>query len=99
MNVILESQTGDSIVCIDDFGGSPQGAVPSWETSRSFSIGERVRYVGSYQDAHFKDQPNGWMVIFEASDGKRYAATQTYFATEEWWQRIEQHFLQAAHKG
>lgn len=55
-------------------------------------MGERVRYFGYYRDEHFKDQPVGWMVRFEATDGKRYAATQTYFVTEETWQNLKKFF-------
>ena len=96
MSVILECQPGDEFVCLAEFHASPDGQGFSWETSRKFPIGERIRYIGSRQDAHFGDRPNGWQVVFEAADGKRYAATQTYFATEEDWRRIEQYFCQAA---
>ena len=37
-------------------------------------------------------RPNGWMVVFETADGKRYAATQTYFVTTECWKTIKQFF-------
>jgi hypothetical protein len=29
------------------------------------------------------------MVLFDAADGKRYAATQRYFVTEECWQGLK----------
>ncbi len=35
-----------------------------------------------------KDHPDGWLVVFEAKDRKRYAATQTYFVTTDGWQGI-----------
>ena len=92
MSVIIESQEGDRLVCIEEFSGSPQGVIRSQETSRTFQIGERVRYVNSYRDEHFKDHPVGWMVLFDAADGKRYAATQTYFVTEECWQGLKKFF-------
>src|SRR5439155_7117972 len=87
-----ESQPGDELICIAGFSGPPQGVTPSWETDRTFQIGERVRYVSSYRDEHFKDHPVGWMVVFDAADGKRYAATQTYFVTEECWERLKKFF-------
>jgi len=93
MSVILESQPGDDLICIEQFSGSPQGVTPSWETDRTFRIGERVRYVSFFQDQHYKDHPGlGWMVVFDAADGKRYAATQTYFVTEECWQSLKKFF-------
>ena len=83
--------------------------MPSFPTVKGFRSGgsslensmhqvcfERLLYVGSRQDAHFKDRPNGWQVVFQAADGKHYAATQTYFVTEECWRGIEQYFCQAA---
>jgi len=92
MSVIIESQPGDELICIAEFSGPPQGATASWETDRTFRIGERIRYVSSYRDEHFKDHPVGWMVVFDAADGKRYAATQTYFVTEECWERLKKFF-------
>jgi hypothetical protein len=93
MSVILESQAGDELIIIGEFHASPQGEAFSWETSHRFCIGQRVRYVSFFQDAHFKDHPGlGWMVVFDAVDGKRYAATQTYFITEECWERLKKFF-------
>ncbi len=92
MSVILESQRGDRVVCIMEFGGPPDGERPSRETNREFKIGERVRFVSAHLDQHFKDQPNGWMVVFDAADGKRYTATQTYFVTEDCWQGLKEFF-------
>jgi hypothetical protein len=92
MSVILEAQAGDDIICVHEFWASPHGEGFSWETGRKFTIGERVRYSGSYQDDHFKDQPTGWMVLFDAVDGKRYHATQTYFVTEECWRGLKRFF-------
>ena len=92
MSVIVESQPGDELVCIGRFSVSPEGRPFSWETCRTFRVGERVRYVGSYQDHHFKDRPIGWMVTFDAADGRRFAATQTYFVTVEGWEGLKRFF-------
>lgn len=89
MSVILECQAGDECVCIEPFHASPEGEGFSWDTSRHFRVGERLHYLGCKQDPRLADRPNEWMVVFEAADGKRYAATQTYFVTEECWQRIK----------
>ena len=96
MSVILDCRPGDEFVCLAKFHASPDGQGFSWETSRTFQIGERLRYVGSRLEPRFHDRPYSWQVIFEAADGKRYAATQTYFVTDECWRGIEQHFCQAA---
>ena|SRR5437764_678523 len=93
MSVILESQAGDELIIIEDFHGSPQGETFSWDTSHRFRVGERVRYVSFFQDEPFKDHPGlGWMIVFDAADGKRYAATQTYFVTEDCWERLKKFF-------
>lgn len=92
MSPILESQAGDEIVCISEFSASPRGEDFSWETSRTFRVGERVRYAGSFRDDHFKDHPTGWMVLFDAEDGKRYGATQTYFVTVDCWRGLKRFF-------
>ncbi len=93
MSVILESQPGDELINIQEFNASPEGMPSSWETSHRFRVGERVRYVSFFQDQHYKDHPGlGWMIIFDAADGKRYAATQTYFVTDECWQGLKRFF-------
>jgi hypothetical protein len=92
MSVIIESQPGDGLICIEAFSGPPQGERPSPETNRTFRVGERVRFAGAYRDEHFKDHPVGWMVVFDAADGKRYAATQTYFVTEQCWRGLKKFF-------
>jgi hypothetical protein len=72
MSVIIESEPGEVLVCIQGFSGSPQDVTPSWETDRAFRIGERVHYVSFFQDRHYKDHPGlGWMVVFDGEDGKR----------------------------
>src|SRR5438132_8676634 len=92
MSVIIESQAGDELVCIEQFSATAQGVPFSWDTCHTFRVGERIRYVSSYRDEHFKDHPVGWMVVFDAEDGGRYAATQTYFVTEECWQGLKKFF-------
>ena len=92
MSPILEAQVGDEIVCIAEFSASPHGEGFAWETGRTFRIGERLRYAGYYRDDHFKDHPTGWMVLFDAADGKRYSATQTYFATVDCWRGLKRFF-------
>jgi hypothetical protein len=92
MNPILEAQVGDEIVCIGEFSASPHDQGFSWETSRTFPIGERVRYAGYYRDDHFQDHPSGWMVLFDAPDGQRYSATQTYFVTMDCWRDLKRFF-------
>jgi hypothetical protein len=93
MSVILESQPGDDLVCIQEFHASPEGAGGfSWDTSRKFRVGERVRYVSFRQHPSLKDSPASWTVLFDAADGQQYAATQTQFVTEEAWQRLKRFF-------
>ena len=98
MSVILESLPGDEIICIGEFVASPYGQSFSWETSRKFQIGERVRFAGWYEDKHAPDNPVCWMVLFDAADGKRYAATQTYFVLHECWQGLRKHFTRQQRK-
>jgi hypothetical protein len=92
MSVINESQPGDELVCIQEFSASPDGEPFAWETSRTFRVGERIRYVSFRQSQKLKDNPVGWMVLFEGGDGKSYAATQTNFVTDECWQGLKKFF-------
>jgi hypothetical protein len=92
MSVILECRPGDEFVCIQEFHASPDGEGFSWDTSRHFRVGERLWYVGSRREPRFQDQPNAWMVLFEAADRKQYAAVEAYFVTEERWQGIKRYF-------
>jgi hypothetical protein len=92
MSFIPECQSGDKLVCIESFSASPRGEPFSWATSRTFKIGERVRYVSHYRDEQYKDHPAGWMVVFEAADCNEYAATQSYFVTREAWRSLEGYF-------
>ena len=92
MSVIHDAQPNDEIICIREFHASPDGEGFSWNTSRRFRVGERVRYMGFRLDQHFKEQPNGWQVTFETSDGKHYAATQSHFVNVECWQALKRFF-------
>ena len=92
MSPILEAQVGDEIICIAEFSASPEGQGFTWESSRTFQIGERVRYAGFYRDEHFKDHPSGWMVLFDVVDGTRYHGTQTYFVTVDCWRNLKRFF-------
>ena len=96
MSVVLESQAGDRLYCILAFSASPRGEPFSWDTCRSFRVGEAVTYVNWYRDEHFRDHPVGWMVLFDATDGKRYAATQSYFVTEDCWQGLKEFFTKSS---
>ncbi len=99
MNVILESEHGDELICIQEFLATPEGVPFSSERSHTFRVGERVRYVTFRQKESLKDSPAGWQAVFEASDGKRYAATQTYFVTAECWEGLEKFFSRRRLRG
>ena len=92
MSVINDSQRGDELICVMEFSGPPQGVRPSAETNRTFRVGERVRYVSFFRHPNLHDNPVCWNIVFEASDGKQYTATQTLFVTEECWQGIKKFF-------
>lgn len=92
MSAINESQAGDELVCLEEFLAPPQGSGHSPATDHRFRVGERVRYVSFYRHQNLANNPVCWMVVFDADDGKRYAATQTYFVTAECWQGLEEHF-------
>ena len=93
MSVIIDSQSGDELICIQEFHASPAGEGFSWETCHQFRIGERVRYVSFLQDQHDKDIPGlGWTVVVEAEDANRYTATQTHFVTVDCWVSMKRFF-------
>ena len=92
MSVINESQAGDELVCLEEFSAPPQGSWHSPATDHTFRVGERVRYVSFYRHQNLANNPVCWMVVFDADDGKRYAATQTYFVTADCWQGLKEHF-------
>ncbi len=93
MSVIQQAQAGDEIIVIQEFNVSPEGGQFAWATSRKFRVGERVRLVGFFQDPYSKDLPGlGWTVTLEAANSRRYAATQSYFVTEECWLSMKRFF-------
>ena|SRR5438132_6057426 len=92
MSVILECRPGDQFVCIESFQASPDGQPFSWDTCRSFKVGEKLTFLAFRRDDNLRDHPSGWLVSFEAGNRKRYAATQTYFVTEECWRAVAEHF-------
>jgi hypothetical protein len=92
MSVITDSQPGDELVCIEAFHACPEGEEFRWQDSRKFRIGERVRYIDFFQNPNLLDNPVCWMVQFDALDGRRYSATQTYFVTVESWDRLKRYF-------
>ena len=57
MSVILESQAGDELVCIEEFSACPDGEAFSWEASRTFRVGERVRYGQFRLNQNLRDNP------------------------------------------
>jgi hypothetical protein len=93
MSVLQESRPGDKVVIIQQFNASPADEEFSWDTSRRFRVGEEVGFVRFFQDPHHAKNPGlGWTVVFETPDGKRYAATQTYFVTEDCWRNLKRFF-------
>ena len=44
MNVILESERGNELICIQEFLATPEGVPFSTERSHTFRVGERVRF-------------------------------------------------------
>jgi hypothetical protein len=99
MSVILECQPGDPIYCICSFHTSPRGMPFSWRTSREIKLGEKVTYRGSEEDAHFKDHPARWQVIYETADGTQFQAVADHFVTEDHWRQIERHFQSQPQNG
>jgi hypothetical protein len=93
MSVLQEAQAGDDIIVIQEFHASPEGESFSWDTSRKFRVGQHVRFVRFFQDEHLKDLPGlGWTIVFDAADGKLYAATQTLFVTQDCWASMKRFF-------
>jgi hypothetical protein len=92
MSVLLECQPGDTFFCLQDFRASPDGEGFSWDTCRHFRVGEKLGYVSFREDSNKSNRSTGWLLIFDAADGKRYATVQTYFVTEECWNGLREHF-------
>ena len=85
MSVLLESQPGETIVCIQEFHASPDGEPFSWETSQTFSAGAKLTLLRGARNPKFPNHPNEWMVVFQNVDG-------IYFVTADAWHRIGQIF-------
>src|SRR5260370_42464057 len=92
MSVILECQSGDEFVCIQEFHASPEGEGFSWDTSRHFQVGDRLLYRGCRQEPHYKNRSNGWPALLEASDSKIYTAPQPDFVTSECERAVKKNF-------
>jgi hypothetical protein len=92
MSAILECHPGDEVLLIQAFLASPEGVEFSMRTCRRFVVGERVRYLGYQRQPEREGRPDGWMVRFEAADGKRYATSHTHVVTEECWHGLETFF-------
>jgi hypothetical protein len=91
MSVITECRPGDRFLCVQEFHACPDGDVISWDTRRRFRVGELLRFVGHRRNESLKDHSESHLVVFDAQDGKRYAATQTYFLTEDCWKGVARH--------
>jgi hypothetical protein len=101
MSAITETEPGGEMVCILDFSAQPRDPdnQPIAGERRHFHIGERVRYRSSFFKSTPKDNPTGYMAVFEPVDRhdmKRYAAAQSYFVTLECWEELKKHFASAA---
>jgi hypothetical protein len=93
MSAITESQTGDKIIIIQGFHASPNNQPFSWQTSREFKVGESVLFQSFFHDRALQDHPGlGWMIVFDTSDGKQYAADQAFFVTTDCWSKLRDHF-------
>ena len=95
MSAILETEPGGELVCIGRFSAAPKDAPDGSKARRIFRIGERVRYAGYYLDERLRDNPAGWMVVFETTDPGdpgQYAASQTDFVTPDDWVALKNYF-------
>jgi hypothetical protein len=98
MNVILESEKGDELVCIQSFLACPDGIPFTSAESHKFHVGDRVKYLSFRRNARLKDSPAGWQVVFTADDGKDYTATQTFFVTKECWKGLKEFFARKVYR-
>jgi hypothetical protein len=97
MGAITETEPGGEMVCILGFSSHPcdvEGRrIPGeW---REFEVGERVRFVGAFFKDTPKDNPTGYMAIFEPLDPldkNRYAATEVYFVSLDCWEGLRDYF-------
>jgi hypothetical protein len=80
------------VICVQEFSASPDGAPFSWETSKCFTVGDRLNFVEGRKNSRFPGHPNEWSVVFRTKDNTTYSAAQNYFVTDEVWKRIEDYF-------
>ena len=97
MSAITETEPGGEMVCIQSFSARPRDAdnAPIPDARREFQVGERVRFLSSYFKNTPRDNPTGYMAVFEPLDRRdknRYAATQDYFVTIECWEGLKNYF-------
>ncbi|HEV3122690.1 MAG TPA: hypothetical protein VGY53_12335 [Isosphaeraceae bacterium] len=95
MSDIFTAQTGEDLVCIQRFTAWPKGEESALRARRTFRMGERVRYIGFFQDPKLKQSPEGWKVLFEVRGSKRprqFATTQANFVTGANWERLRKFF-------
>ena len=88
MSVITECRPGDQFVCIQEFSACPMDEPFSWTRSKRFQVGERLRFVEHRRNSRLREHSEAHMVVFDARDGNRYSATQTYFVTDDCWRGI-----------
>jgi hypothetical protein len=97
MSAITETEPGGEMVCIQLFSARPRdaAAAPIPGPRREFRVGERVRFLASYYKNTPRDNPTGYMAVFEPldqRDGNRYAATQDYFMSLDCWEVLRKYF-------
>jgi hypothetical protein len=95
MSAILAAETGADLICIQRFRAWPKGEESDPKACRTFRIGERVRYSGFYKDTKLKQNPAGWLVLFEVKGSKRprqFMTIQTHFVTGDDWERLKRFF-------
>jgi hypothetical protein len=97
MSAIMETESGGEMICILGFSARPRGLddQPVPGERRSFRVGERVRYVTFFYKKTPKDNPTGYMAVFEPldlEDENRYAASESYFVTLDCWEGLRKHF-------
>lgn len=92
MSVISESAEQMIIVVISQFVACQYGTSFTWEDSREFNIGDKVKFLDAFEDTNVRQEHLKWKVKFLCEDGNVYAASQLYFVTIEAWEEIVKHF-------